>query len=93
MKLKLLYVKEYTNVYVEVSWPNLGMSWFLVFDYNQFYERYHPNHQEFVNMPLLKEDIVDTFIDTNGGIPFTKEEMLKDIIVNPHSDLIRKVEL
>lgn len=91
MKLKLLFVKEHTNVYVEVAWPNLEMSWFLVFDYNQFYERYHPDTR--INMTLLKEDIVDTLVNTNGGIPFTKEELLNDITIKIHSDLIRKIEL
>lgn len=93
MKLKTVYAKEYNNVYVNIEWPNLKMSWFLVFDYNQFYDRYHPGHQDFTNMPLLKEDIVDTFVNVVASVPYTKEEMLKDINVKVRSDLIQKVEL
>jgi hypothetical protein len=93
MKLKTAYGKDYNNVYVIVEWPNLKMSWFLVFDYNKFYDRYHPDHQDFINMPLLKEDIVDTYVNVVASVPYTKEEMLKDINVKVKSDLIQMIEL
>lgn len=93
MKLKTVYGKDYNNVYVIINWPNLGISWFLLFNYNKFYERYHHDHQDFIDMPLLKEDIVDTFVNVVASVPYTKEELLKDISVKVKSDLIQMVEL
>jgi hypothetical protein len=44
-------------------------------------------------MPLLKEDIVDTYVNVVASVPYTKEEMLKDINVKVKSDLIQMIEL
>lgn len=93
MKLRVLYVKDYENVYVHMHSPKYQISWFLIFDYTDFYKRYHPNHQEFINRPLLKEDLVDSFLYFTGSVPYSKEDLLNDIIVDVQSDLVKKVEL
>ena len=93
MKLKVLYTKDYNNVYVYMHSPKYQISWFLIFDYTDFYKRYHPNHQEFINMPLLKEDLVDSFVSSVASVPYSKEDLIKDIIVDVQSDLVKKVEL
>lgn len=93
MILKTLYTKDYEEVYVYVYSPKRRLSWFLIFDYDEFYKRYHPNHQEYLNLPLLKGDIIDTFLNNVGSVPYTKEELFDELIIDVESDLIKRVKL
>lgn len=93
MILKTTYDKEYSNVYVYMYNEKCKISWFVIFKYDEFYKRYHPKHQAFVNMPMLKEDLTDTFINTVGSVPYTKEELIADMMVDVQSDLVKHIEL
>lgn len=93
MVFKFSYIKDYKQVYVTASWEKLKMNWFLVFDYEHFYKRYYPDHQLMINMLLLKNDIVETYVDTVASVPYTKDELYDDLTVSVYSDLIKKVEL
>ena len=75
MILKINY-KTNTQTIVILSSDTLdGVYWNVVYDANAFYERYYASGKP-GGARRIHEDIIDTYLNTVAGVPYTKEELL-----------------
>lgn len=85
MILKTNY-KINTQTIVILSSDTLdGVYWTVVYNANAFYERYYASGKP-GGTRRIQEDIIDTYLNTVGGVPYTKEELLDNTklnIINP----------
>ena len=93
MIYKIDYKTDKEQVYVMMHSDKLHIDWFLIFNYEEFYKKYKPENAAFVNLPQLTEDIVDSYLDTVASVPYTKQELIDDVIINIYGYLIKHVEL
>lgn len=76
MILKINYDHK-PDVVVELTSPLEGVWWNIVFESDGFYKRYHASNQTpSESMAKLHEDIVDTYLNIMGSVPYSKDEIL-----------------
>ena len=88
MKIPFEYKQEQDKVYVTIFSETLELVDFMIFDYDEFYAKYKlPEDKD-----KLKEDMVDTMLNTQGGIPYSKDEIIANSYVNISSDLVKNAK-
>lgn len=92
MILKINYNIDKEHVYVFMYNDELKISWFTLFPYDSFFERYYMEHDT-LNTNMLSNDLVDTYINNVASVPYTKEEIINNINIKIYSDLIKNIEL
>lgn len=93
MIYKIDYKTDKEQVYVMMRSDKLHIDWFLIFNYEEFYKKYMPKPAAFVNLPQLTEDIVDSYMNTVASVPYTKQELIDNVIINIYGSIIKHVEL
>jgi len=93
MIYKIDYKTDKEQVYVMMHSDKLHIDWFLIFNYEEFYKKYNPEPSAFVNLPQLTEDIVDSYLDTVASVPYTKQEMIDNVLIHIYGHIIKHVEL
>ena len=86
MILKTEYINNTKEVYVTLISEGLpGVGWFCIFDAKDFYNRYYASGEP-GGARRIHEDIIDTYLNTVAGVPYTKEDLLENTklnIINP----------
>jgi hypothetical protein len=92
MILKINY-KTNTPKIVTLSSDTLdGVYWNVVYDAKAFYDRYYASSESggaiapSDSVRHIHEDIIDTYLNTVAGVPYTKEDLLHNTklnIINP----------
>lgn len=62
-----------------------GVYWNIVYDAKAFYDRYYASGKP-GGARRIHEDIIDTYLNNVGGVPYTKEDLLDNTklnIINP----------
>ena len=76
MILKINYDHK-PDVIVELNSSLEGVWWNVVFESDDFYKRYYASNQTpSESMTKLHEDIVDTYLNIMGSVPYSKDEIL-----------------
>lgn len=89
MKIPFEYKQEQDKVYVTIFSETLELVDFIVFDYDEFCAKYKmPEDKD-----KLKEDMVDTMLNIQGGIPYSKDEIIANSYINISTDLVKNAKL
>jgi hypothetical protein len=88
MILKTEYIQNNKEVYVTlISEGLLGVGWFCIFDAKDFYNRYYASGEP-GGAKRCHEDIIDTYCNNVGSLPYSKEELLKNTKLSINSMLM-----
>ena len=85
MILKINYTANTQTIVILSSDTLDNVYWNVVYDANAFYERYYESCGP-GGVRRIHEDIIDTYLNTVAGVPYTKEELLNNTklnIINP----------
>lgn len=92
MILKTSYINNTKEVYVTLVSEGLpGVGWFCVFDAQDFYNRYYASGEP-GGAVRCHEDIIDTYCNVVGSVPYSKEELLKNTKLSINSMLMPYIE-
>ena len=85
MILKINYTTNTQTIVILSSDTLSGVYWNVGYDAKTFYERYYASGKP-GGARRVHEDIIDTYLNTVAGVPYTKEELLDNTklnIINP----------
>ncbi len=85
MILKTNYTTNTQTIVILSSDTLDGVYWNIVYDADAFYERYYASGKHGAAR-RIREDIIDTYLNHVGGVPYTKEDLLDNTkldIINP----------
>jgi hypothetical protein len=85
MILKINYKTNTQTIAILSSDILNGVYWNVVYDAKAFYDRYYASGEP-GGARRIHEDIIDTYLNTVAGVPYTKEDLLENTklnIINP----------
>lgn len=85
MILKTNYTTPTQTIVILSSDTLDGVYWNVVYDAKAFYDHYYASGKP-GGARRIHEDIIDTYLNNVGGVPYTKEDLLDNTklnIINP----------
>jgi len=85
MILKINYKTNNQTIVILSSDTLNGIYWNAVYDAKAFYDRYYKSGES-DSTRRIHEDIIDTYLNTVAGVPYTKKDLLDNTkldIINP----------
>ena len=92
MILKINYTTNTQTIVILSSDTLDGVYWNVAYDAKAFYDRYYTSSEpdgviaSSDSVRHIHEDIIDTYLNTVAGVPYTKEDLLHNTklnIINP----------